>query len=172
MINDEELIFVVDQNDNPTQPKTRRETHNHHLWHRVSHIWIINAQKQVLCQKRKINKDINPGKWEAHFGGHVTSGESYTDNAIKETKEEIGLEKTARDMIFFKTHKYDHAREFQGIFYTRWDGDLKNLALEEEEVECVTWKNIPELKNIFEEKDTSWVQDEYEKDILLTIMIN
>jgi len=169
MINNEELLFVVDQNNNPIQPKTRKDIHENGYWHRISHIWIFNSQRQILCQKRTMHKDINPGKWEAHFGGHIASREEYVDNAIKEIKEEIGLERAKEDMTFFKIYKYDKDREFQGIFYTKWDGNINTLVLEKEEVEKVAWKDISELKIIFEEKDPSWAYHEYEEDLLLTI---
>lgn len=169
MINIEELLFVVDQNNSPIQPKTRKEVHNNGYWHRISHIWIVNSQHQILCQKRTIHKDINPGKWEAHFGGHVASNEEYIDNAVNEAKEEIGITRKKEEMIFFKIYKYDKDREFQSIFYTKWDGDIDTLALEQEEVEKVVWKNISELEKIFEEKNLSWAHHEYEKEILSTI---
>lgn len=166
MINNEELLFAVDENNNPIEARPRNETHAKHLWHRVSHIWVINAKNQILCQKRTLLKDINPGKWEAHFGGHMRSGEDYRDNAIIETKEEIGLERNKDDMIFFKVHKYLKDKEFQGIFYTKWDGEENELALEKEEVENITWVSIEELQKIFTSKDDTWVQHEYELELL------
>lgn len=170
MINTEELLSVVDQNDNPIRPKTREEVHRNGYWHRISHIWIVNSQQQILCQKRTAGKDINPGKWEAHFGGHVANKEEYIDNAIKEIKEEIGIGRTKEDMIFFKIYKYDKDREFQGIFYTKWGGDIKTLFLEKEEVEKVAWKNISTLKKNFEEKNLSWTHHEYEKELLFALV--
>lgn len=172
MINPEELLFVVDESNNPIQPKIRKEVHANGYWHRVSHIWIINSQKQILCQKRSKLKDVNPGKWEAHFGGHVASQEEYIDNAVKETKEEAGIERKKEDMIFVKVFKYARDKEFQGIFYTTWDGDIRSLTLEKEEVERVAWLNIPELEKIFKEIDASWVHHGYEKELLGTININ
>src|SRR5258708_7805418 len=139
MINGEELLFVVDENNKPLQAKSRSETHAKHLWHRCSHIWIINAKKQILSQKRTLFKDVNPGKWEVHFGGHVKKGEDYINNAIIESKEEIGLDRNKNDMIFFKIYKYLKDKEFQGIFYTSWSNSISDLKLEKEEVEEVKW---------------------------------
>ncbi len=166
MINNEELLFVVDENNSPIEPKTRKEVHENGYWHRISHIWIINSEKQILCQKRSILKDINPGKWEAHFGGHVAAGEEYVDNAVKETKEEVGIDRKKEDMIFVKTYAYQKDKEFQGIFYTKWDGDITTLVLEKEEVEKIAWMNIEELKKIFDENNPIWVHDRYGKDLI------
>lgn len=169
MINGDELLFVVDENNNPLQTKSRNETHAKHLWHRCSHIWVISSKKQVLCQKRTLLKDVNPGKWEAHFGGHVKYGEDYIDNAVIESREEIGLDRTKNDMIFFQIYKYIHDREFQGIFYTYWNGSTNKLKLEKEEVEEVKWVNIIELQKIFKEKNESWVHHGYEEELLKSI---
>ena len=166
MINGEELLYVVDENNNPVEGKSRNETHAKNLWHRCSHIWVVNSKNQVLCQKRTMLKDKNPGMWEAHFGGHVRYAEEYIDNALIESKEEIGLDRNKEDMIFFKIYKYNKDKEFQGIFYTYWNGDSKDLKLEKEEVETITWIAITELRKIFKEKDKAWVHQGYEEKIL------
>ena len=166
MINGEELLYVVDENNNPLEAKSRNETHAKHLWHRCSHIWIINSQNQILCQKRSQLKDVNPNKWEAHFGGHVREKEEYINNAIIESKEEIGLDRNKEDMIFFKIYKYNKDREFQGIFYTNWDGNISNLKLEKEEVEAIKWVDITDLQHIFKEKNKDWVHHGYEEKLL------
>ena len=114
-------------------------------------------------------KDVNPGKWEAHFGGHVRDGEEYIDNAIIESKEEIGLDREKKDMIFFKIYKYLEDKEFQGIYYTYWNGDIKDLILEEEEVEEIKWVAMTDLQKVFKEKDTLWVHQGYEEELLKMI---
>lgn len=166
MIHPQELLFVVDENNNPILSKTREKTHLDKDWHRISHIWIINSQKQILCQKRSKLKDVNPGKWEAHFGGHVASGQEYIDNAVKETKEEVGIDKKRDNMMFFKIFKYEKDKEFQGIFYTVWDGDIAVLILEKEEVEQVAWRSIQELESVFKENNPTWVHHGYEEELL------
>lgn len=166
MINNQELLFVVDENNNPIQSQTREETHKEKLWHRTSHIWILNSKNQALCQKRSLLKDSNPGKWEAHFGGHIRSDEDYIDNAIIETREEVGLDRNKSDMFLFKVFKYDKDKEFQGIFYTTWDGDLVDLKLEEEEVEEIKFIGLSELEKIFNGKNPDWVICGYEKELI------
>jgi len=61
----EELFDIVDENDNPLGfTKTRKEAHREPLqdWHRTTHVWINNAQKEMLCQQRSLTKDSNPEK--------------------------------------------------------------------------------------------------------------
>lgn len=73
-----ELLLVVNRDDQPIEPLPRGFVHNNGIWHRVVHIWIIK-QGEVLCQQRSLSKDLNPGKWESFFGGHLTPGDSYRD---------------------------------------------------------------------------------------------
>lgn len=162
MINPSELLFVVDENNNPIESLPRDEVHAKGLWHRCSQIVVINSQKQILCQKRSKLKDNHPDMWEANFGGHLGPDEDFLDNALKETEEELGLQQKEKDMIFFEVFKSVEEKEFQGVYYTRWDGDLKTLSLEEEEVSEVAWKEIVELEKEFHSADSNWVQHGYE----------
>lgn len=72
-----EMFFVVDEDDNPLPALPRRLVHDHGVWHRVAHIWILNTAGQILCQQRSLMKELNPGTWEPFFGGHLRPGEDY-----------------------------------------------------------------------------------------------
>lgn len=172
MINNDELLFVVDENNRPLEPKSRKETHDEGLWHRVAHIWIMNDKHQLLCQQRTLLKDKNPGKWEAHFGGHVLAGQEYIKNAVIETQEELGLKRKEKDMILLKVYKCDIDMEFQAIFLTRWNGDISTLALEKVEVEKVIWLNISEIEEIYRREDNEWAYHGYEEEVLQAIKNN
>ncbi len=167
MIIPNELVFAVDDQDNPIAPLPREYVHQHSIWHRISHVWIINNQKQILCQKRSVKKDTNPGKWEAFFGGHVGAGESYEENAVKEVHEETGLSFETNDLHFFTKGKSMTAKHFQSAFYVIWNGSIENVHIEQDEVEKVEWKDITELEQIlFLGQDINWVHVLYEKEII------
>ncbi|MEX2028301.1 MAG: NUDIX domain-containing protein, partial [Candidatus Curtissbacteria bacterium] len=85
MINSQELIFMVDENNNPVSPLAREIAHGQGLWHRSCDIWVVNSKGEILCQRRSMKKDVKPGLWESYFGGHVLAGEDYLDSAVKET---------------------------------------------------------------------------------------
>ncbi len=65
MINNKELLFVVDENNQPQQPLPRNVVHKNSLWHRTAAVWVINRNGKILCQKRSLKKDVKPGMWEA-----------------------------------------------------------------------------------------------------------
>jgi len=170
MITPNELVFTVDENDNPLPPLSRLEVHNQGIWHRISHVWVVNNQKQILCQQRSITKDNHPGMWEPFFGGHVGAGETYEEGAVKEANEELGLSFVQKDLHFFTKAQKDNGRgtkHFQAAYYVFWNGSLQYLHIEKEEVEQVVWKDIADLEEILlVHKDPNWVHVVYEKKML------
>lgn len=116
MINNEELLFCVDENNNPIDPKPRNLVHATGIWHRTSHIWIVNDKKEILCQRRSLLKDKAPGLWEGFFGGHIPPQVSYLDHALTELEEEVGLKVSKQDLKEVFVYKLDRGCEFVGVF--------------------------------------------------------
>ena len=164
MIDSSELLFVVDENNNPLPPLPRKEVHAKGLWHRTTHVWVINSNHEVLCQKRSMAKDISPGKWEAWFGGHMPPGASDLGSAILELREETGLVAKPEELTYFKTYPCYELAEFEAIFLYRWDGDEKTLNYEKEEIDELKWVPLNDLKRL-DADDPDWVRRNYEKDI-------
>lgn len=166
MINPDELIFVVDEDDNPLTPLRRSEVHSRGLWHRVAHIWVVDSSGLILCQQRSILKDHSPGMMEAYFGGHMEAGIEAVDGAVRELSEEIGIDVVSDEMNYFGVIKSELEHEFQYIFVYFWDGKLADLKLEEEEVESVDLYETAELRAIFKREDEDWVLQGNELDVL------
>lgn len=88
----QELLDVVDENDEVVAIKTRGEIHARGLMHRAVHIMVFNDHGEVFLQKRSMNKDEQPGMWDSSAAGHVDSGETYLDCAVREISEELGID--------------------------------------------------------------------------------
>lgn len=166
MINPDELIFVVDEDDNPLPPLRRSEVHSRGLWHRVAHIWVVDSSGLILCQQRSILKDHSPGMMEAYFGGHTEAGIEAVEGAVRELSEELGIDVRSDDLNYYDVYKSEPWHEFQYIFVYFWDGKLADLKLEEDEVETVDLYEASELREIFERKDEDWVLPGNELDVL------
>ncbi|GEM_PF-5756921 len=65
--------------------------HEKGLWHKVVHIWIIDARGNVLIQKRGAYKKTYPNMWAMSCEGHVSAGDSSRETVLKELCEELGL---------------------------------------------------------------------------------
>ncbi len=166
MINKNELLLVVDENNQPIGNKPRQEVHSKGLWHRVSHIWIINSKKEILCQKRSLLKDASPGKWEPFFGGHMGSEVSYLEGAKTEVKEELGIKIDESNLSFWKTYKSESGKEFQGVFVYKWDGRVEDLTFEIKEVDQIKWVVFEEVKDLVLSKDeNNWSKQGYEEEL-------
>ena len=88
----DEILEVVDKNGNVLELAKRSEIHgNPSLLHRVVHILVFDGKGRILLQKRSLNKDVAPGKWDTSVGGHVNPGEDILDAAKREMKEELGI---------------------------------------------------------------------------------
>lgn len=84
--------------------------------HPVIHIHIIDRYSRIYLQKRSMNKDIQPGKWDTAVGGHVSYGESVLEAVYREASEELGL--TAFNPIHLKTYEFESSieREMVNVF--------------------------------------------------------
>jgi 16S rRNA (adenine1518-N6/adenine1519-N6)-dimethyltransferase len=89
--NPNERIVVVDQNDRLLEPLDRRRVHRENLYHRATHVFIFNRSGELFLQKRSYRKDNFPGRWDSSAAGHVDAGEDYLACAMREVREEIGL---------------------------------------------------------------------------------
>ena len=78
-----ELIDVLDENGKLTgEVLEKDEIYRKGLWHRSSHIWIINDNNELLVQKRNPYKQTFPNLWAISVAGHVDSGETSRDTAV------------------------------------------------------------------------------------------
>lgn len=68
----EEIFPIVNENGETIGSATRSECHSgSFLLHPVVHLHIFNERNELYLQKRSINKDVQPGKWDTSVGGHI-----------------------------------------------------------------------------------------------------
>ena len=71
----EEWFPLVDEKGETIGKATRKECHSgSKMLHPVVHLHIFNKAGDLYLQKRSINKDIQPGKWDTAVGGHIAYG--------------------------------------------------------------------------------------------------
>lgn len=88
----DEYFPIINRNGEIIGKATRKECHSGSmLLHPVVHLHIFSKSGSVYLQKRSLNKDIQPGKWDTAVGGHVDYGESIDIALLREAKEELGL---------------------------------------------------------------------------------
>ena len=88
----EEIFDIVNERDEVIGQAPRKEVHARGLWHRAIHVLVFNSRGEIFLQKRSMRKDIAAGKWDSSASGHLDSGEDYDACAVREVREEIGLD--------------------------------------------------------------------------------
>jgi len=144
---DSELLPVVDENDEVVGEATRREIHTKHLLHRAIHIVVKDPQGRVLLQKRSCCKDRYPGYWDVSVGGHVDVGESYEAAAVRELREELGVESEIPKYVTKLDPSERNGFEFLAIF--ELTTSLTEFDFRRSEIDAVAWVEM----NRFLEKD-------------------
>ena len=154
-----EWFDVVDENGIPTgETVERSEAHARDILHRTAHIWVVrkmNGRIEVLLQKRSMNKDSFPGRYDTSSAGHIQAGDEPRDSALRELHEELGIQAQPEELEYagmFRIH-YDmvfHDRplkdnEVSFVYVYRKPADIEKLTLQKEEVESVRWFSLDEV---------------------------
>lgn len=91
-----EYFDIVDMNGVPTGKTVERKTaHRKGIMHRTSHVWLIrmkDSRPQILLQKRCAIKDSFPGCYDISSAGHIPAGCDFKESAVRELKEELGID--------------------------------------------------------------------------------
>ena len=150
----DEYLNIWNSDGQPTGKKCLKdEAHQKGLFHPTVHIWFYSSGHSLLLQKRSLNKEIFPGFWDVSVAGHVSAGESILDGAIREVKEEIGLDIKASDLkpldIRKNTNRFSNGVidcEFQHVFLVKLDTELSQLRIQESEVDAIRLFSFEELQ--------------------------
>lgn len=143
-----EKITIVNENDEIIGYKERGTLDKEDIY-RVTGLWITNSQGDILLAKRHHAKKHHPGKWGPAVAGTVEEGETYENNIIKETEEELGL----KDMIPEagpKIMNNDDYRHFTQWYFFRTDKNINDFKTQEDEVEEIKWFSEEELRKELE----------------------
>ena len=148
-----ELLDIVDADGIPTGAVIDRETaHREGIRHRTSHLWLLRRRAgrvQLLLQKRSLEKDSYPGCYDISSAGHIPAGVDWVPSALRELREELGLQAQPEELILCGTRRFEYESTFHGKpfhdnqvsrVYALWrDVEPEEITVQKEEVECVRW---------------------------------
>lgn len=162
-----EMLDIVNEKGEPTGViKERSKVHADGDLHRTSHVWIVRDNEKggwdVLLQKRSKNKDSFPGCYDISSAGHIPAGCEYVESALRELKEELGLEVAAEELEqrWIRTLSCTnifHGKKFVDNQVTRVyrlkrnDIEINKLDIQEEEIESVIWMDYEECLKAVQE---------------------
>ncbi len=138
-----EIWDVYDRNRRKTGRTHKRgiplEKGDYHL---VVHVWIINDNGEILIQKRQPWKDKG-NLWDCSAAGAAIIGDESKDAAIREVKEELGIDLDIKNESFIFSTKMHNA--FEDIWLIKKNIKIEDLNLQYEEVSDAKWVKKEEL---------------------------
>ncbi len=173
----EEKVDILDsKTGNPTgEVRLKKDAHRGGLWHRAVHVWLVNSKGEILLQHRSEDKESHPNCWDISAAGHVSSGEDAITSALREVKEEIGLDispdKLKQIGEIIQQSVLNNGtfinNEYNNIYLVKMDLDINQFKMQVEEVKDLRWVPIPEFKKWIEEKRSDLVPHNEEYTLLL-----
>lgn len=164
-----EMLDLLNKNGEKIGKISKNEAHQKGLWHKTIHAWIINSNNEILVQKRCEKKDYYPLVWDCSIGGHISFGETPLTSAVREAREELGLNLNESDFKYVFTVKEEltykdiNCKEFADVFIVNKDVNLNKLKFQKEEVESAKFIKLKEFfNNCFTNKFFPHIE-EYEK---------
>ena len=157
----EELFDICTEDGIPTgETVARSVAHRDGIRHRTVHIWITRmheGRKQVLLQKRSMNKDSFPGLYDTSSAGHMQAGCEPLESAARELHEELGIPVAMEHLKFAGNCHIQYELPFHGsmfkddevVFLYVYDApvDINDIVIQEDELEAVEWFDLDEVYN-------------------------
>lgn len=116
----------------------------------VVHICIFNDKNEMLIQQRQSTKKSWANMWDLSLGGCSIAGETSVDTAQRELFEELGINFDFSNQRPYLTINFENG--FDDFFFINLDINLKNIILQDSEVQKVEWAS--------REKITKMIDDE------------
>jgi isopentenyldiphosphate isomerase len=141
----DEIFPLVDEQGNVIGKATRSECHGGTFWlHPVVHLHIFNSNGELFLQKRAMNKDTQPGKWDTAVGGHVDYGEAVETALKREAFEELGVTAFVPTPVAHYVWQSAVEKELVNAYRTVYDGEF---VLDYNELEEGRFWAINEIRN-------------------------
>ena len=143
----EELIDVLNEKGEKTgKVVTRKEVHEKGLWHKVIVVAILDGNGCLLMQQRSESVETSRGKWDVSAAGHVSSGQTSKQAALREVSEEIGLNLEEDELKYILTYTKNAKKspnyidnQFLDCYIVKKSEeiDIKKIKVQESEVKQV-----------------------------------
>jgi isopentenyldiphosphate isomerase len=158
-----ESVDVVNDQGRTIGTATRKEMRTHRLPHRCVYVLVFNSSGHLFVHQRTLTKDVYPGFWDVAAGGVLAAGESFDDGAVREVKEELGINARPEPMFPFR-YQDEHTVVFSMAYKLAHDGPFR---LQPEEIVQGKFVNRKELDVMLREyhfcPDGLQVLEEFQK---------
>lgn len=141
------LCTLVDENDQVIGYKERAELEAGDIY-RITSLWVVNAQHEILLAQRVSTKKNDPGKWGPAVAGTIENKESYDEGVAKEAREELGITgaRFTRGPKLFVPDNGHGQGYFCQTFIAKLDWPINRFKPQTEEVAAIKWLSLAELE--------------------------
>ena len=135
------------------------ETHRKGLIHKGVCVWIVNSNDEILLQT--LNSQVMfQNMMDISFSGHIQAGETSLEAAIREGKEELGIDLEIDKLQYlFSCKEYGGVdgyfeNEIDDVFIYRADILLEEYSFYDNEVKEVSYVSLEKFKRMVETHST------------------
>ena len=131
------------------------EAHRKALIHKGVCVWIINSNNEILLQTRN-SQVMFPNMIDISFSGHIQAGETSLEAAIREGKEELGIDiEIDKLQYLFSCREYGDLdgyieNEIDDVFLYRKDIPIDEYSFSDNEVKEVSYVSLEKFKIMIE----------------------
>lgn len=148
------LEYYDEKNEKKLGIAERDKIHKNNLWHREISVWILNEKNEVLLQRRSPLKKTGANKFSL-TAGHIETGEKEIKAALREIKEEIGIDITENELILLDIYKNEQKNNncFSYTYLLKTNKRIEDMTMQEEEVSELKYITIEELEKRLDNMD-------------------
>lgn len=172
-LNAMERVCLVDQNNKIINGGIlRKDMRLHNMWHRATYVLVRHEPSHldqhgthpsdvyVLVQTRSKQKDYYPGRLDPTPGGVVAYNETYRENAIREMKEEMGIDvEDSIQWLFTFPYEDERVRVWGDFYECTYRGAMKDLRVQKEEVQSIERMTLERLKDRIDNNPEDFMPD-------------
>ncbi len=150
-----EFFEIFDEQNQPLHfTKPRHEVHRDGDWHRTIQVFVINEKEQLLCNLRSKDKDVYPAYWDISVGGHIAPMEHSLQTALRELREELGINVQPHELRFvthFSLDGFDETthhtdREHATVFIYKTHLNTDDFRMAEDEIDALEFFPVSFIK--------------------------
>lgn len=147
VVDEEMVIDVVNDLDEPVGQVKRRNVFEVRENFRVVHAFLFNDRGELLLQKLSPVRKRHPGYWGSSVAGYLFAGEDYETAIRRRVQQELGVE--GSDLRFAQKASMDDSgcKKFISLFVGQYGGPLRPDPSQIADVEFLSLDDLRRMRD-------------------------